>query len=177
MTQNIRWYNFFIFPMRILFIISIPYESNPLMKTFAKYFIVILSYILIYVGILNMEESIIIYAIIISLIILTLIVMIFAQDYSYNILVVIVMITSLSYVKILTRIMLDCFLFFSFIIGFGKIFLSVVLIPLINGAGDFFSLTALAGNGFEILAFMALFPSMIFDICLSLPLNILLTGC
>lgn len=173
--KGVTPFNFFILPLKVLCLVTIPYEDNPLVRRKLFPLVTLGSFVVIYFGFFFPNCSLILISVLAATYCLGMGLAYLNESARIMVVNLVVLCAGLAYVKVFTSLMLECFLFLNFLFGFGKRFLSMFLLPFINSAGDIFSLVSLTGEGLEVLSFMSLLPSMLFDMCMDLTTNLLLS--
>ena len=80
---------------------------------------------------------------------------------------------TLSWMRVSTNLMIDSFIFVSFLFDIEETFLSIFLISVVNSTADIFGTIALTKSGFETMAFMAIIPSQFFNLTNGIGINLL----
>ena len=162
-------------PIKIPFLLTIPFETNPLFLTNLKYILVFFSFT---ISIFIFKKKSQIYRILIISSIVTIIFSILSFFNSFKkhhktIFHFLTLYTSICWMNLITQILLEIIFYYSFLLEINETFLSMIIISSGNSMGDLFSVVALSEIGDSLLAFLAVFSSQSYNFYIGLALNMI----
>ena len=172
-NENSLFLNIIFSPFKLIYLLTVPYHENPLMKTNMKYFIIFAAFscFLVFFELMNSLVFTVFIALILSTTFLLLIS--FANPRNLILLLgILTLIASIGWMKVLSSILLDAITFVAFTIGKGERLIMMLVLSVGNSVSDLFSNGAISASGGDVMAFFGAFASQLFNMFLGISLNI-----
>lgn len=168
--------NVVLLPLMASGLVTIPYLSNPLMKTHLKFLVLPIS-LTFTVKILELSEASLLSMFLvflgISAVFLVLEMLNVGKYTLETVYEICSVFAAIAWIKIFSTLIIDFITFLAFYFSISEVVLSTLLLSAGNSLGDFFGNAALAMQGETVMAAMAAYSGQIFNIFVGLTMNVL----
>lgn len=170
--------NIVLMPLMASGLFTIPYLSNPLMKTHLKFLVIPIA-LTFTVAILELTEmsllALFLGSCVFSLVCLVLESLNIGKYHLETVYEVLSIFAAIGWIKIFSTLIIDFITFLAFYFSISEVVLATLLLSAGNSLSDFFGNAALAIQGETVMAAMAAYSGQIFNIFVGLTMNVLVS--
>lgn len=170
--------NIVLMPLMASGLFTIPYLSNPLMKTHLKFLVIPIA-LTFTIAILELSSAsllaLFLGSCVLSAIFLVLEAMNIGKHHLETVYECMSIFAAIGWIKIFSTLIIDFITFLAFYFSISEVVLATLLLSAGNSLSDFFGNAALAIQGETVMATMAAYSGQIFNIFVGLTMNVLVS--